>query len=248
MRFFGATPDDFFGDISEFDEAMRAEQEEHDEEDRGEQQQEQPSELEASLEQILNAGNADDKITVSRRMLSRLQLSVEQSVAELNEALDAKEAAEEAQKKAEDAVTEAKAEVMRITAQFQTFKRRQQEETLRLEAAAREEVYTSLLSVVDNFERALGAAEEDESKDFDNLKEGTGLILRQLLDLMTKEGVEEVDCLGKPFDPVSCEAMMALPSDEAEPETVLQVFEKGYKMGDKVLRPAKVAVAKPADE
>jgi molecular chaperone GrpE len=101
-------------------------------------------------------------------------------------------------------------------------------------------VVRELLPVVDDLERALeAAAEHEEAK----LEEGVRLVHRGLVDLLAKEGLVEVETEG-PFDPHTQEALLSQPSEEAE-GTVIQVLQKGYRLGDRVLRPARVVVAAP---
>jgi molecular chaperone GrpE len=95
-----------------------------------------------------------------------------------------------------------------------------------------------LLPVLDDLERALeAAAEHEEAK----LEEGVRLVHRSLAEALAKEGLVEVETEGK-FDPHTQEALLAQPS-EAEEGTVIQVLQKGYKLGDRVLRPARVVVS-----
>ncbi len=95
-----------------------------------------------------------------------------------------------------------------------------------------------LLPVLDDLERALEAAANHEEA---RLEEGVGLVHRALADALAKEGLVEVETDGA-FDPHTQEALLAQPSDAAE-GTVIQVLQKGYKLGDRVLRPARVVVS-----
>ena len=95
--------------------------------------------------------------------------------------------------------------------------------------------------MIDDLERALvAAAEHEEAK----LEDGVRLVHRSLADLLAKEGLVEVET-GGAFDPHTQEALLSQPSDEAE-GTVLQVLQKGYRLGERVLRPARVVVAAPS--
>ncbi len=100
-----------------------------------------------------------------------------------------------------------------------------------------------LLPILDDLGRALDAAEEHEEA---KLEEGVRLVHRALADLLAKEGLAEIDTEGK-FDPHVHEALLSQPS-EAKEGSVIEVVQKGYKLGDRVLRPARVVVAaKPED-
>ena len=128
--------------------------------------------------------------------------------------------------------------VQRKQAEFANYRRRT--ESVRSEAYddGRRDAIDKLLPVVDNLERALAAAGEESS-----LKSGVEMVLRQTLDILTKMGVETIDPMGQPFDAELHNAVMQGGEDEGEPGTVCMVFQKGFKMGDKVVRFAMVQVA-----
>ena len=128
----------------------------------------------------------------------------------------------------------------RVQADFDNFRRRNQ--AVRAEATqdGANEVLTQLLPVVDNLERAAKAAPEGEQAD--QVREGVALVLRQLLDVIGKFGVTEVSRLGEPFDPMLENAVTQGAPEEGEPGTVCEVFQKGYRTPNKVLRYAMVKV------
>jgi molecular chaperone GrpE len=99
-----------------------------------------------------------------------------------------------------------------------------------------------LLPVLDDLERALVAADEHEEA---KLEEGVRLVHRSLADALRKEGLEEIGAEGA-FDPHVHEALLSQPSEEAD-GTVIEVLQKGYRLGDRVLRPARVVVAAPKE-
>ena len=121
-------------------------------------------------------------------------------------------------------------DLRRVAAEFENYRKRT--------ARAGERLVKSLLPVVDDLERALVAAHEHEEA---KLEEGVRLVHRALADLLAKEGLTEIETNGR-FDPHVHEALLAQPS-EAEEGTVIQVLQKGYRLGDRVLRPARVVVA-----
>jgi molecular chaperone GrpE len=116
-------------------------------------------------------------------------------------------------------------------------------EQLEMATRAAERLVTELLPVLDDLERALVAAEEHEEA---KLEEGVRLVHRELADTLRREGLAEIETNGR-FDPHVHEALLAQPSD-AEEGSVIQVIQKGYRLGDRVLRPARVVVAAPKDE
>jgi molecular chaperone GrpE len=128
--------------------------------------------------------------------------------------------------------------LQRLKAEFDNYRKRVARDQQELAARAHERVVRELLPIVDDLERALEAAGEHEAA---KLEEGVRLVHRALADVLAREGVVEVETDGK-FDPHSQEALLAQPSPEEE-GTVIQVLQKGYKLGDLVLRPARVIVS-----
>ncbi len=126
----------------------------------------------------------------------------------------------------------------RKQAEFANYRRRT--EGIRQEAFddGRRDAIEKLLPVIDNLERALSAAGEEES----GLKSGVEMVLRQTKETFTKMGVEEIDPLGQPFDAELHNAVMQGGADEGEPGTVCLVLQKGYKLGSRVIRHAMVKV------
>jgi len=129
---------------------------------------------------------------------------------------------------------------LRLAADFDNYRKRVAREQVELTSRANERLLNELLPVLDDLERALeAAAEHEEAK----LEEGVRLVHRSLAELLTKEGLAEIETEGK-FDPHVHEALLSQPS-EADEGSVIEVVQKGYKLGDKVLRPARVVVAGP---
>ena len=126
----------------------------------------------------------------------------------------------------------------RKQAEFANYRRRT--EGVRQEAFddGRRDAIDKLLPVIDNLERALAAAGDEES----GLKAGVEMVLRQTKETFGKMGVEEIDPLGQPFDAELHNAVMQGSEDEGEPGTVCMVLQKGYKLGNRVIRHAMVKV------
>jgi molecular chaperone GrpE len=146
------------------------------------------------------------------------------------------------------AAAEAKAQehlddLKRLAADFENYKKRTAREQAALSARATEGLVKELLPIVDDLERALQAAEEHEEA---KLEEGVRLVHRQLTSALEREGLAEIETNGK-FDPHVHEALLSQPSDDDE-GSVLEVLQKGYRLGDRVLRPARVVVAAPKDD
>jgi molecular chaperone GrpE len=127
---------------------------------------------------------------------------------------------------------------LRLAADFDNYRKRVAREHAELTTRANERLVNELLPVLDDLERALEAAEAHEEA---KLEEGVALVARSLADLLRKEGLEEVETEGK-FDPHVHEALLSQPS-EVEEGAVIEVIQKGYRLGDRVLRPARVVVS-----
>ena len=128
---------------------------------------------------------------------------------------------------------------LRLAADFDNYRKRVARESAELSRRANERLLNELLPVLDDLERALeAAAGHEEAK----LEEGVRLVHRSLLGLVERHGLKEIETVGA-FDPHIHEALLAQPGEGAEEGTVLQVLQKGYTLGDRVLRPARVIVA-----
>lgn len=139
--------------------------------------------------------------------------------------------------------------LLRTAAELQNVRRRAEQEKGRLITASKARVISPLLEVLDDFERTLDAAEQmdaaaDAEQSFQALKEGVALVGRKLQEALAQQGVESIEALGEPFDEARHEALMQQPApDDTERGTVLQEVQKGYRLGDRVLRHSKVVVA-----
>jgi molecular chaperone GrpE len=130
-------------------------------------------------------------------------------------------------------------DLQRLAADFDNYRKRAARDQEALVARAHERLVKELLPILDDLERALDAA---EAHDEATVVEGVRLVQRALQGALEREGLAEIEADGA-FDPHVHEALLAQPGDGAEPGSVLQVMQKGYRLGDKVLRPARVVVA-----
>ena len=126
----------------------------------------------------------------------------------------------------------------RLKAEFDNFRKRTENERAAQAARASESLVKELLPVLDDLERALEAAEQHEEA---KLEDGVRLVHRSLVDALQKEGLAEIETDGR-FDPHVHEALLSQPDDEKESGAILDVLQKGYRIGDKVIRPARVIV------
>jgi len=130
---------------------------------------------------------------------------------------------------------------IRLAADFDNYRKRQEQERENLLKFGTENALKKMLEVIDNFERGEKALQNVE--DCQQVKDSFNLIHRQVLETLQKLGLEEIDAEGKEFDPNFHDAVMRTPSNEHPEETIIAVLQKGYKIGEKVLRPALVNVA-----
>jgi molecular chaperone GrpE len=136
-------------------------------------------------------------------------------------------------------------QLLREQAEMQNVRRRAQRDVESAHKFALEKFATELLSVVDNLERAIDAidAEDDSQK---AVAEGLELTLKTFIDVLAKHNVEPVDPEGQPFDADLHQAVSMVPNGEVEPNTVINVFQKGYTLNSRLIRPAMVVVSTSA--
>jgi molecular chaperone GrpE len=131
-------------------------------------------------------------------------------------------------------------DAQRQKAELENYRKRMLREQTRVIDQANRSLIAGLLPVIDNLEKAL---ESSQGRD-DNLARGVRMVYEQLMATLEKDGLEEIDPQGHPFDPEVCEAVMAVVSDDHEDETVVEVLQKGYKYKGSLLRPARATVSK----
>jgi molecular chaperone GrpE len=135
--------------------------------------------------------------------------------------------------------------MLRIAAEFENYKKRVKREQVEGESKARESVLRDMLEIIDNLERAV-AASSSAGGDPRALQQGVELVLRLFQSKLERHDVRPFDAKGKPFDPRLHDAISQVASTELPPGSVVNEVQKGYKIGDRLLRPAMVAVASAA--
>lgn len=133
-------------------------------------------------------------------------------------------------------------QVLRRQAELENNRKRLEREKIEFYQRVRGEVLLELLPVLDNFDRALNSLEKSEG-DAESLRHGVELIHKQLKGAVTKLGLQPLESVGQKFDPNLHEAVTVEPTSEHVENTVIEEIERGYKLGDRLLRPAKVKVA-----
>lgn len=144
----------------------------------------------------------------------------------------------------EQALGEARDQALRAAAEAQNVRRRAEQDVDKARKFALEKFVKELLPVVDSLEKALDAMGEEASEAH---REGVSMTLKLQLDTLAKFGVETVEPQGEPFDPQYHEAMAMVPNPELEPNTVMDVMQKGYLLNGRLVRPAMVVVSQAAN-
>jgi molecular chaperone GrpE len=152
-----------------------------------------------------------------------------------------KQSVEEKQKKAEEYYDQ----LLRLKADFENFRRRTEKEKQDFLNWGREKILIKQISIYDVFEQALQSVKT--GKNLDSIMVGLDMIHKEFAKMLKEEGVEKIECLDKKFDPHFCDALAYVESDKEE-GTVLEVYQPGYKFNGKLMRAAKVKVAKTPEK
>jgi len=169
-----------------------------------------------------------------------LKIPIEEDRKEKEKGIEGlKKRLEETEKEAKDHYER----LLRVAADFENYKKRVAKEKEEWMKFANEDLLKAILPFIDNLERAVNHAEK--VKDTGVMIEGVRLTLQQLLQILNKFGVSSIESIGKPFDPTFHEAMLMVETDQHEPNQVMEEFQKGYLLNDRLLRPATVSVSKP---
>lgn len=169
-------------------------------------------------------------------------MSVAQAHKKLEEVLASLEEKQKALDEKEREAAEYKDKYLRALAEAENARKRirqQAEESARIQ---REGLLRDLLSIIDNLERAVAAARDGGNGK--PIVEGVEMVLRSMIDFLRGHGVTQLNAVGQPFDPLLHEAIDQVESAEHEPNTVVDEFVRGYQIGDRLLRPARVAVSR----
>ncbi len=189
-----------------------------------------PTDEQILKEEADNAGRAEHAEEVPAA-----EESAETSEEQVKEEKAEPEQKEDAQTKEEE---ELQTKYLRLAADFQNYKRRVEKEKNDIYAFANEKLMVELLNVIDNFDRALAVETADSG-----MKEGMEMILKQIVDVLEKSGLEEVPSDGQEFDPNCHHAVQTECSDAHCSGQITKVLQKGYSLNKKVIRPSMVIVA-----
>ncbi|MDQ7054545.1 MAG: nucleotide exchange factor GrpE [candidate division KSB1 bacterium] len=139
-------------------------------------------------------------------------------------------------------VDELKDKYLRQIAEFENFRKRKEREVEEFWRKANADLIRKLLPILDDIERSLESARRDQN--FEALVEGIEMIYKTFLKVLEAEGVTQISAVGQEFNPEYHEALMQVEKEDVPPNTVVEEHQKGYLLGDKILRPAKVIVSK----
>jgi len=132
--------------------------------------------------------------------------------------------------------------LLRKVAEFENYKKRKDTEVTEFIKYSAEKIIKELIPVYNDLDRSLHSVNRGETKDLETLKQGLELVYQKFSNVLENEGLKEIDVMGKPFDVDTSDALMQVPK-EVEPNTVVEVIEKGYMLKDKVIKHAKVLVS-----
>ena len=143
-----------------------------------------------------------------------------------------------------EGAVQAREDLLRVQAELQNMRRRTAQDIEQAHKYGQENFSTELLTVMDNLERALAAASDYEDETVKAIYEGVDLTLKSFTDCFNRFHIGSVDPMGEPFDPQLHQAVTILENSDVEPNTVIEVMQKGYTLHGRVIRPAMVVVSK----
>ena len=186
--------------------------------------------------------NDDEEESAIEQAKARVAARKEAEVSDYNQTLELVcEALKAETEELKNESASLKDQLLRKQAEFENYRRRTERERADVYKRGKKEVLIEMLSVLDNFERAMLSVSKTAEEDA--LKLGFELIYKQFKDILTRMGIEPVESVGQFFDPHVHEAVTIEQTSEHEANTVIEEFQKGYKLGDQLLRPAQVKVA-----
>lgn len=165
------------------------------------------------------------------------EIKEDKELEDLNEKVD-EEISLQLEKKDKE-IAELNDRLLRLQADFINYKNRVEKEKETIFSYATEDLISQILPILDNFERAMENVEEDNG-----FHQGVKMIYNQLVETLNNNGLKEIECLGKCFDPNFHHAVFMEEVEDSEEGTILEVLQKGYMLKDKVIRPSMVKVAK----
>ncbi|MFZ3576491.1 nucleotide exchange factor GrpE [Virgibacillus sp. DJP39] len=188
--------------------------------------------------------NKDNTVTKDEEVIENIEpedMEINNSEEHLGSDESKMETLKEEVEKLQNEKEEVYQKMLRIQAEFDNYKKRSMREKETTNKYKSQDIVNDLLPAIDNFERAL---QVDVSEAQDSFVEGISMVYRMLKDALKSHNVEEIETVGKEFDPNLHHAVMQAEDDEAEANTVVEEMQKGYMLKDRVIRPAMVKVNK----
>ena len=174
-------------------------------------------------------------------------VSEQDSVNDINSEEELEETSDEQiEKSPEDLIKDLEDQLLRAKAEVQNVRRIATQEVTRARLYGIESLAKEFLAVGDNIERAIASCEEGE--EITNIREGLELTMKAYENSLKSSGIEPIECNGQSFDPEKHEALSMIEDDSLEPNSIIEVIQKGYSILDRTLRPSKVIVSKQPEE
>jgi molecular chaperone GrpE len=167
---------------------------------------------------------------------------------EASEDLPPGESVDEELKRIRDELVQSQDKQLRLQADFENFRRRALKERQELLQYGHENLVKDLLSTVDNLDRAIEHTQQSDGGDLESLLRGVEMLQRELYAILERHAVSEIEAMGGAFDPALHEAMAQVADASVAPNTVIDVLQKGYQLRGRLLRPARVVVAREPEE
>ena len=211
---------------------------------RSELEEMQKKEKEAQLQETEGAKANSKEEVKDNKSSKKAKESPKENGSIIKQIEDMRKKMEAIKAEADDTKAEAKAnweDALRVKADAENFKRRAEIDAEKARKFAIEKTLNSLFPVVDSLEKALEV--KGDTKDMKSMREGVEMTYKMLVDALAKSGLEQLDPVGKKFDPTHHEAMGMVPDDKVAANDVIQVIQKGYVLNGRLVRPARVIVS-----
>ena len=197
------------------------------------------------LQEIKEANKTDENIETEEELKNNKENKENDNEENKNDSDNKENELNKKIEELENQNSDLKDKYMRAMAEMENVRKRAAKEKIETIKRANKDLLLSLLNFMDNFERAIKAGENNNDIQNSEYYKGIELIHKQFIDFIHDNGVEEIECLGEEFNPNLHEALTMVEIPDCEHEKIVEVYAKGYKLNDELLRTAKVIVGKP---
>ena len=197
------------------------------------------------LQEIKEANKTDENIETEEELKNNKENKENDNEENKNDSDNKENELNKKIEELENQNSDLKDKYMRAMAEMENVRKRAAKEKIETIKRANKDLLLSLLNFMDNFERAIKAGENNSDIQNSEYYKGIELIHKQFIDFIHDNGVEEIECLGEEFNPNLHEALTMVEIPDCEHEKIVEVYAKGYKLNDELLRTAKVIVGKP---